>query len=269
MWPSVQWLVMCPMPWPWVIPAYYSKLLVNCTCLNPIKWINSSKLCGGYSFYTYLFWPTYLGAHLAAILPQHAIIGHAHPFACVFVEVLIKFSDHPIIRAMRKSLTVGTMAFMVLSGGILHYMRKNGASVFWFILPGRSATNIEDNSCDHKTQTCQTYLLKGLKTYVIYGVILDVVKNLFSRFPRIRKEPSRIVYHLFSNPNFKFLKFFVTYAGLFRGVSCLVNNYWKPAREYSTLIGGMAGGLSYLFFPNYNLFTSAIVTLMQVRRGIV
>lgn len=161
-------------------------------------------------------------------------------------------------------MTIGTFAFMLFSGGILHYMRKNGASVFWFILPRRSAVNNEEDSCDHKDQTCQTYLVKGLKKYVIYGLILEVVKNLFSRLPLIRKQPSRILYHLLANPNFKFLKFFVTYVGLFRGVTCLVNNYWKEARDYSTLLGGMAGGLSYIFFPNYNLFTSSIVTLLQV-----
>lgn len=136
--------------------------------------------------------------------------------------------------------------------------------MFWFILPKRSVANNEQNSCDHKHQTCQRYFLEGVKKYVYYGLILEVVKNLFSRFPLIRKQPSRILYFLLANPNFKFLKFFVAYVGLFRGVTCLVNNYWKPARDYSTLLGGMAGGLSYVFFPNYNLFTSAIVTFCQV-----
>lgn len=205
-----------------------------------------------------------MGAHLAAILPHHAIVGHAHPFACAVAEVMIKFSDNTILRWMRQSLSVGTLCFAVLSGGILHYMRKNGASVFWFILPGRSSTNNEQNSCDHKAKNCQTHLLEGLKKYTMYGLILEVVKNLFSRFPLIRKEPSRILYHLLANPNFKFLKFLVTYIGLFRGVSCLVNNYWPVARDYSTILGGMAGGLSYMFFPNYNLFTSAIISLIQV-----
>lgn len=143
-------------------------------------------------------------------------------------------------------------------------MRKNGASVFWFILPGRSTKNNEENSCDHKAKSCQTHLLEGLKKYAMYGLILEVVKNLFSRIPLIRKEPSRILYHLFANPNFKFLKFFIVYIGMFRGVSCLVNNYWKSAREYSTLLGGMAGGVSYMFFPSYNLFTSSVVTFLQV-----
>lgn len=226
--------------------------------------LDFSKLCGGYSFFTYVFWPTFLGAFLVYKLPHHAQVGHAHPFACVFLEVLIKFSDNPIMRWLRRSLSVGTIAFMIFSGGILHYIRKHGAPVFWFILPQRPATNNEHNSCDHKNKTCQRFFLEGIKQYVIYGLILEVVKNLFSRFPLIKRQPSRILYHLIANPNFKFLKFFVTYVGLFRGVTCLVNNFWTPARDYSTLIGGMAGGLSYVFFPNYNLFTSAIVTLLQV-----
>lgn len=208
-----------------------------------------------------MFWPTYLGAHLAAVLPHHAQIGHAHPFACVFIEIVIKYYE----LSLRESLPVGTLMFMLFSGGILHYMRKNGASVFWFILPKRCATNNEEGSCDHKSQTCRNYLLDGLKTYAIYGLILEVVKNLFSRFPRIKQQPSKILYYLVANPNFKFLKFFITYVGLFRGVTCLVNNYWKAAREYSTILGGMAGGLSYIFFPNYNLFSSAIITFLQVQ----
>lgn len=222
-----------------------------------------SKLCGGYNFYNYLFWPTFLGAHLVATLPHHAIVGHAHPFACVFVEILIKFTDNPIIRWMRKSLPIGTAIFMIFSGGVLHYMRKNGASVFWFILPGRSVTNSEANSCDHKA-SCQRFILDGVKKYAMYGLILELVKNVFSRFHLMKRQPSKILYYLVANPNFKFLKFLVTYIGLFRGVSCLVNNHWKPARDYSTIIGGMAGGLSYIFFPNYNLFTSAVITCLQV-----
>lgn len=223
-----------------------------------------SKLCGGYSFYTYLFWPTFFGAFLAGTLPKHAIVGHAHPFACAVMEIVFKFTDNPIIRWMRNSLTMGTFFFMVFSGGILHYMRKNGASAFWFILADRSVKNNEDNSCDHKDQSCNQYIVEGVKRYVIYGLLLEMVKNVFSRFHLMKKHPSKVLYYLVANPNFKFLKFFVTYIALFRGVSCLVNNQWRPAREYSTFLGGMAGGLSYVFFPNYNLFTSAIVTFLQV-----
>lgn len=206
---------------------------------------------------------------MAYILPHHAIVGHAHPFACVCIEILIKFTDNPLIRWMRKSLSAGTLFFMLFSGGILHYMRKNGASVFWFILPGRSVKNDESNSCDHKSETCREYFFSGVKKYVIYGILLEMVKNLFSRFPLIKKNPMRVFYYLLANPNFKFLKFFVTYVGLFRGVTCLVNNYWKPAREFSTFFGGMAGGLSYVFFPNYNLFTSAITTYLQVKGNVI
>lgn len=197
------------------------------------------------------------------MLPPHAVIGHAHPFACVVLEILFKFSDNPAMRWMRNSRSLGTLLFMVCSGGILHFMKRHGASVFWFILPQKSPHNNEVNACDHKS-SCRDYIVQGLKQYAIYGIILELLKNLFSRMPQIKKRPHYILWYLIRNPNFKFLKFLVVYIGLYRAASCWINHNYKKARDYSSFVGGVAGGLSYSLCPNYNLFTSAIITLAQV-----
>ncbi|XP_059620475.1 uncharacterized protein LOC132264332 [Phlebotomus argentipes] len=221
--------------------------------------------------------PTFLGAQTVNLLPNNAIVGHANPFACMFFEILIKFMDFDCMKSMRKSKWWGTLWFMCGSAGLLHLLAKQRKTgVFWFIIPPKitKSTNVETPNeedvrkivtlCTHK-EKCVSFILQGMRTYANYGLMLEILRNITANLGRIKSNPSQFLTLATKRINYNLVTFLMAYIGCYRLTSCLLKNYTSGhSVDFVNIAAGFAGGLAYAVWPNYNLFTTCIVTMLQV-----
>ncbi|GAB0097662.1 hypothetical protein DMENIID0001_133270 [Sergentomyia squamirostris] len=224
---------------------------------------------------TTVFIPSLLGAQMVNLLPNNAIIGHANPFACMFFEILIKFIDLECMHTMRKSRWWGTFWFMCGSGGLLHLLNKQRKSgVFWFLAPPKKAKNNEApneedirkivNPCSH-SDSCSTFVLQGMRTYANYGLMVEILRNIASNIGKIKAKPGDFLPLATRKINYNLITFLMAYVGCYRWTCCLLNNYSNGMSfDVVNLLAGFMAGIAYVLWPNYNLFSTCIVTMVQV-----
>uniref|UniRef100_A0A1B0DIP9 Transmembrane protein 135 N-terminal domain-containing protein n=1 Tax=Phlebotomus papatasi TaxID=29031 RepID=A0A1B0DIP9_PHLPP len=163
------------------------------------------------------------------------------------------------------------------SAGLLHLLdkqRKTG--VFWFIIPPKKnklvnteAPNEEDirkivNLCPHR-EKCLNYIFQGVRTYANYGLMLEILRNIMSNFGKIKANPGDFLSYATKRINYNLVTFLMAYVGCYRMTSCLLNNFTNGhTSDFVNIAAGFIGGLAYSIWPNYNLFTSCIVTMLQV-----
>ncbi|XP_055678183.1 uncharacterized protein LOC129786941 [Lutzomyia longipalpis] len=221
--------------------------------------------------------PTFLGAQTVNLLPHNAIVGHANPFACMFFEIFIKFIDVECMRTMRKSRWWGTFWFMLSSAGLMHLLAKQRKTgVFWFIVPPKKnktanleTTNEEDvrkivNVCTH-SGGCASFVLQGVRTYANYGLMLELLRNIVGNFGKIKAKPGNFLELATRRINYNLVTFLMAYVGCYRLTHCLFNNFTNGiTSDFVNIATGFTAGLAYAIWPNYNLFTTCIVTMLQV-----
>ncbi|XP_058814961.1 uncharacterized protein LOC131678705 [Topomyia yanbarensis] len=195
-------------------------------------------------------------------MPQYVQMSHARAVFNVFVECWIKSRNHPWMEYARESKTIGTVVFMLISATIGYYAQRTKAVEFWFFAPLKKNSNDHSKTpCFHRN-TCQSYILDGMKTCFTFGMILELARKLIASAPRIRRHPPALLGAI-SRIRFKFVAFLTLYNGLFRFVTCFLAQHRRKVSSYDSTVAGLISGLSYSLSPNFNVFSLAMTAMIQ------
>lgn len=117
---------------------------------------------------------------------------------------------------------MGTLAFMAMSGLIMDLLKRlnkdRSNSVFWFLCPVQSKSKSDDdqnNSCEHE-ETCTKYILEGVTSYAVVGMIFEFVKYGFFHAGQLRNDPVGFLYGLVKKINSPLVRFLTFSAGIYR-----------------------------------------------------
>lgn len=117
---------------------------------------------------------------------------------------------------------MGTLAFMAMSGLIMDLLKRlnkdSGNSVFWFLRPLQGKAGVDDNQsnlCEHDG-TCPRYILEGVTSYAVVGIIFEFVKYSFFRAGDLRKNPVGFVCGLLKKMNSPLVRFLTFSSGIYR-----------------------------------------------------
>lgn len=91
---------------------------------------------------------------------------------------------------------------------------------------------------------------QGILTYGKYGLIIDILTNIFSNISTLKSNPTGTIKSIFSNFNLRFFKFLVLYSGLYK-----VSIYKKTEKLFSSSVYHKSLTNIYLLFDlKNNLF---------------
>ncbi|XP_065074967.1 uncharacterized protein LOC135698763 [Ochlerotatus camptorhynchus] len=205
------------------------------------------------------------GTLLMFFMPAYVKMSHSRAMFNVFLECWMKSREHPLFEYARESKVIGTLAFMAMSAAIGYYAQRTKAVEFWFFSPLKKNLNPEQDRhqklCLHRN-TCQNYILDGMKTCFTFGFLMELVRKLINVAPRIRKHPSAIL-EAFARIRFKFVAFLTMYNGLFRLITCLLARHRKRTTENDSTLAGFLSGITYGLSPNYNVFNLGVAAVIQ------
>ncbi|XP_053947020.1 uncharacterized protein LOC128855839 isoform X2 [Anastrepha ludens] len=221
------------------------------------------NLLGRYYLYTATCLPTYLAFQLSWFFPIRTVRLFSTATTQAVLETLLRYRKSFITR----SLPMQTLIFMLSSAVILHTKRHKEFNGFWFIQPITTGTkqkkseNYEDlkeaRSCIHEGKTCFRFILEGMRTYLLYGIPLDLLSIMTKgKAPRSLKELKML--------RFKMTTFFLSYISIYRLSSCVLTRYSNST--YGTpqhLLSAGLGGLSYIFLDKLTFSVLALVIAIQ------
>lgn len=68
-----------------------------------------------------------------------------------------------------------------------------------------------------RTRSLTNYFnFQGILTYGKYGLIIDILTNIFSRISTLKSNPIETIKSIISDFNLRFFKFLVLYSGLYK-----------------------------------------------------
>ncbi|XP_067618081.1 transmembrane protein 135-like [Eurosta solidaginis] len=214
--------------------------------------------------YTTAFLPTYLAFQLAWFFPVRTVRLFSTATTQASLETWLRRHSPTITR----SLPIQTLVFMISSAVILHAKRCNEFNGFWFIQPltglqhQKKDENYEDlkntgSRCLHDGISCTKFIMEGMRSYLLYGIPLDLLSIVRKgRLPRRLEDLKRL--------QFKMTAFFLSYVGIYRLSSCALSRVTNSTNDASQhLLSAGLGGLSYIFLGKLTFSALAFVIAVQ------
>lgn len=130
---------------------------------------------------------------------------------------------------MRKSRTVGTLCFMLLSAGIVQLASNvNRQAEFWFIEPVKPSGKQDHETCCLHAHSCTRYVLKGLQTYLAFSTMLELARRTIVTFGQLRLSPGERIKSLL-RLRYRLILFLTLYNSTYRVSSWRA----KEGKEFS------------------------------------
>lgn len=238
------------------------------------------KFFGKLHFFTVMAVPGFLSALLTPkFKPQHLKLQGITYFN-MMLEVIVRKSGCNFMKHLRTSKVFATFGFMIMSSLILNAMKKMDTSQLWLIIPTKIKTESrilpKDQStvmnkiieCEHQIcshdETCDKYFINGAVKYALVGLIIEVSRALISQFHLLLKSPRLFTAALMKTIGYRLPLFSASYVGIYRVVECLLNRFNKNENPDYAKIAGFISGLSYFFYPKYQVFTLCFTKCIEL-----
>ncbi|KAL7024467.1 hypothetical protein ACKWTF_013052 [Chironomus riparius] len=267
-------------------PVCFTSLLVNIKRWNELKtWIDFIKmlakcltfagtfglsifggLCLEYQFfkkyhYHFIIWlPTVVASLTSIILPPPIIKAESLALFNFYIEYLIRSSRNGVVQKLKRSLLSGTVVFAAFNALVMCGMLKARCPNFWFSKFTYSKDEKAKNTCQriHTNLTCTNYLIKELKQASSFALGFCVIKCILTCLGKLSSSPLTILKVFFKSFDFKLFTFIAGIDGIFKILFCLLNQKTSFNSITNCGISSFIGGLTYVFFPRYEIFTLAI-----------
>ncbi|XP_035795870.1 uncharacterized protein LOC118468760 [Anopheles albimanus] len=205
-----------------------------------------------------------LGTFAMVLMPAYVKATHAKAIFVANLECWIKSRPSRLLAAMRKSRTVGTLCFMLLSAGIVQLASNvNRQAEFWFIEPVKPSGKQDHETCCLHAHSCTRYVLKGLQTYLAFSTMLELARRTIVTFGQLRLSPGERIKSLL-RLRYRLILFLTLYNSTYRLLTCLLARTRGKAAKEDNATAGFVSGLCYGLYPNYNIFNLAVSTFCQV-----
>uniref|UniRef100_A0A2M4AMP5 Uncharacterized protein n=1 Tax=Anopheles triannulatus TaxID=58253 RepID=A0A2M4AMP5_9DIPT len=205
-----------------------------------------------------------LGTFAMLLMPAYVKTTHAKAVFVANLECWIKSRPSGLLAAMRKSRSVGTLCFMLLSAGITQLVsHANRQAEFWFIAPLKPKAGQDREACCLHADSCTRYVFKGLQTYFTFSTMLELTRRIIVTFGQLRLSPGKRLQSLL-RLRYRLILFLTLYNGSYRLMTCLLARARRKAAKEDNVIAGFVCGLWYALYPNYNIFNLAVSTFCQV-----
>ncbi|XP_049531394.1 uncharacterized protein LOC125948879 isoform X3 [Anopheles darlingi] len=207
-----------------------------------------------------------LGTFAMLLMPTYVKTTHAKAIFVANLECWIKSRPSRLLATMRKSRTVGTFCFMLVSAGITQLVSNmNRQAEFWFITPLKPlARQDRETCCLHTVQdSCTRYILKGLQTYLTFSTTLELARRIIVTFSQLRLSRTEQLKSLL-RLRYRLILFLTLYNSTYRMVTCLLARARRKAANEDNIAAAFACGIWYALYPNYNIFNLAVSTFCQV-----
>ncbi|XP_023296338.2 uncharacterized protein LOC111679077 [Lucilia cuprina] len=244
---------------------------------------------GNFRTYTTLFLPTVLGLQFCWFFPSRVMKLFTTATSQTILEGLLRQNENKFTHLILHSQMMQTILFMLNSAIILHYKRKNIYKDYWFIQPyekleaakndankdvmiNGKAESVElvynvkcQTKCVHNNTTCVKFLLDGIKSYLVYGIPLDLLAMLIrGKIPQGTQGFTQKVIEKFKTFRPNMTGFFISYVGIYRLSACLLRKYYGHLTpDLQHLLSAFLGGFSYVCSQRVNLLYFSLVLSMQ------
>ncbi|XP_065372266.1 uncharacterized protein LOC135964117 [Calliphora vicina] len=250
---------------------------------------------GNFRIYTTLFVPTVLGLQFCWMFPARVMKLFTTATSQATLEGLLRQNSNIFTHLILHSPVAQTILFMLNSAIILHYKRKNIYKDYWFIQPYEQFTNPTTTAgkgeqeplsndetkgpetkgqyhgkcktkCDHTNLTCRKFLLDGMKSYLVYGIPLDMLAMLIrGKIPRGTQGLTQKIIEKFKTFRPNMTGFFISYVGIYRLSSCLLRKYYSHlSLDLQHVLSAFLGGFSYMCVKRVNFISFSLVLSTQL-----
>ncbi|XP_070509808.1 uncharacterized protein [Chironomus tepperi] len=245
----------------------FLKLLTKCFVFAAIFSISifgglclEYKILKKFHYHLIIWLPTFVGTFASIILPPAIMKAESLAMFNFYIEYIIKSSNSEAVQKLKRSLLSGTVVFAAFNALVMCGMLKARCPNFWFSKFKYSKDKEATNICQkiHSNLTCTNYLIKEIKEASTFALGFCIIKSILTCLGKLNNGPMGVLKIFFKSFDFKLFSFIAGIDGVFKTIFCLLNQKTSFSPLTNCGISSFLGGLTYAFFPRYEIFTLAI-----------